>query len=275
MSSPLRPIAYVLASTNHGSMIVNRNDQAEYDSGDKFGVGFQLLTRSAFDPEEVNLALMMLTQRRNNFGPGVVAIDGGANIGVHTLEWSRHMHGWGRVLSFEAQEYVYYALAGNIALNNCWNASARWMALGEQVGHIDIPQPDYLSPGSFGSLELRPRPQTEFIGQEVSYDLQDCVRTPMTSIDALELERLDFIKIDVEGMEADVLRGARATLQRCRPIVMAEMIKSNLDELVSLLDAAGYHVITEGAGLNLVALHESDPARQQIRVVKTEVPAGG
>jgi FkbM family methyltransferase len=274
MTATIRPIAYVLASTNHGSMIVNRNDQAEYDSGEKFGVGFQLLTRSSFDPEEVNLALMFLNQRRNDFGPGVVALDGGANIGVHTVEWARHMHGWGRVVSFEAQEYVFYALAGNIALNNCWNASARWMALGERVGHIDIPKPDYLSPGSFGSLELRPRAVTEFIGQEVSYDPRDCVRTQMTSIDALELERLDFLKLDIEGMEADALRGARATLERCRPIVMAEMFKSNVDELVSLLEAAGYHVITEGGGMNLVAFHESDPARQQIRVVKTVIPPG-
>jgi FkbM family methyltransferase len=181
------------------------------------------------------------------------------------------MHGWGRVLAFEAQEYVFYALAGNLALNNCWNASARWMALGESVGHIDIPEPDYLSPGSFGSLELR-QGRNEFIGQPVSYAPEDCVRTPMTSIDALELPRLDFLKLDVEGMEADVLRGARATLARCQPIVMAEMIKSEVDELVQLLQAADYHVITEGAGLNLVAFHEKDPAREQIRVVKTEVP---
>jgi FkbM family methyltransferase len=264
MSFAARPVTYVLAVTNHGSMIVNRKDYRDTGGGMSYGVGFQLLTQGAFDPDEVQFALGLLGLRRDNFGPGVVAIDGGANIGVHTVEWARHMHGWGKVIAFEAQEYVFYALAGNIALNNCWNASARWSALGEREGHIDVPEPDYQRPGSFGSLELRPRRQPEFIGQEISYDADDCVRTAMVSIDSLVLERLDFVKIDVEGMEIDVLRGARATLERCKPIVMAEVIKSDLGSLVAYLQGLGYEVITEGMGLNLLAIHQSDPSRQQI-----------
>jgi FkbM family methyltransferase len=265
MSLPKRPIAYVLAATNHGSMIVNRNDFAQgSEPGTAFGVGIQLLTNSCFDPEEVGLALGLLTARRDFFGPGVVAIDGGANVGVHTLEWARHMHGWGRVIAFEAQEYVYYALAGNIALNNCWNASARWAALGEIEGFIGVPEPDYLRPGSFGSLELRQRTGGEFIGQPVSYDADDCVRTPMQTIDSLTLERLDFLKIDVEGMELDVLRGARATLERCQPIVMAEAIKSDRQALTAYLEGFGYTVISEGMGLNILALHASDRTRERL-----------
>lgn len=262
MSLPRRPIAYVLAATNHGSMIVNRNDRHEGANGG-YGVGYQLLGQSAFDPDEVALALQMLDLRRKHFGPGVFALDGGANVGVHTLEWARHMSGWGRVLSFEAQEYVFYALAGNIAINNCWNASARWSALGEAVGHIEVPEPDYLRPGSFGSLELRQGKRTEFIGQQVSYSAEDCVRTPMVSIDSLALERLDFLKLDVEGMEHDVLRGGRATLERCRPIVMAEIIKSDRGELIRFLQGLGYGSIAE-AGLNLLAFHDGDPSRQEL-----------
>lgn len=267
MALPERRVAYVLAATNHGSMIVNLNDRHEYKQGAAYGVGHQLLLRSCFDPEEVELAKILLTLRQQNFGPGVVAIDGGANIGVHTLEWARHMHGWGRVLAFEAQEYVFYALAGNIALNNCWNASARWAALGEQEGHIDVPEPDYLRPGSFGSLELRPSQRTEFIGQDISYEQADCVRTPMVSIDSLQLERLDFLKLDVEGMEMEVLRGARATVERCKPIVLAEVIKSDLRALTSLLGDLGYQTITEGMGINMLAFHASDPSRNQLQIV--------
>jgi FkbM family methyltransferase len=267
MTLPRRPIAYVLAATNHGSMIVNRNDRHEYAEGQAYGVGHQLLTQSCFDPEEVDLALSLLAGRRQFFGPGVVAIDGGANLGVHTLSWARHMHGWGRVIAFEAQEHVFYALAGNIALNNCWNATARWAALGEREGHIDIPEPDYLRPGSFGSLELRQQRGTEFIGQAVSYESDDCVRTAMQTIDALQLERLDFIKLDVEGMEMDVLRGARATLQRCKPIVMAEIVKSDGGALVAFLEELGYATITQDLGLNMLAIHASDPTGNEMRRV--------
>ncbi|NML42848.1 FkbM family methyltransferase [Ramlibacter sp. G-1-2-2] len=266
MTAPLRPVAYVLANTNHGSMIVNRNDHAT-SAGGVYGVGAQLFAASAFDPEEVALVRDLLSLRRQHFGPGVMAIDGGANIGVHTLEWARHMHGWGRVLAFEAQEYVFYALAGNLAINNCFNASARWSALGECEGFIDVPKPDYLRPGSYGSLEVRQRSNTEFIGQQVSYDAKDCVSTPMVDIDSLELERLDFVKIDVEGMELEVLRGARETLQRCKPIVMAEIIKSDLRALTAYLQEVGYEVITEGLGLNLLAFHRTDPTRQNLQRV--------
>ena len=45
----------------------------------------------------------------------------GANIGVHTVEWARHMYGWGNVIAIEAQERLYYSLCGNISLNNCLN----------------------------------------------------------------------------------------------------------------------------------------------------------
>lgn len=268
MSLPLRPIAYVLAATNHGSMIVNRFDFHEVRPGQAIGVGHQLLMNSAFDPEEVKLVLHLLTLRRNNFGPGVVAVDAGANVGVHTIEWARHMTEWGNVLAFEAQEPVFYALAGNLAINNCWNARARWCALGERDGAIEVPEPDYRRPGSFGSLELRQRGETEFIGQKVSYEGQDCVPTPMVTIDGYGLGRLDFLKIDVEGMELEVLRGARATLERHRPIVLAEMIKSNLKGLVDFLEALDYVVWTEEVGLNLLAFHKDDPTRGQVNRVR-------
>lgn len=259
MILPPHPVAYVLASTNHGTMIVNRNDHAQHSQG-QYGVGLQLLTNACFDPYEVALVKDLLGLRRQSFGDGVVAIDGGANLGVHTIEWCRHMTGWGKVLAFEAQEYVFYALAGNIAINNCWNASARWMALGEQPGEIMVPEPDYLQPGSFGSLELRQSRQTEFIGQKVSYEREDCIPTPMTSIDTLALERLDFLKLDVEGMEVEVLRGARATVERHKPMMLVESLKSDRQALQGWLHEMGY-VTRPMFEINLLALHQSDPTR--------------
>jgi FkbM family methyltransferase len=246
-------------------MIVNRHDHSQSRQGASIGVGHQLLTQSCFDPTEVELALALLDLRREFFGGSVMALDGGANLGVHTLEWARHMHGWGRVLAFEAQEYVFYALAGNIALNNCWNASARWAALGERDGHMDVPEPDYQRPGSFGSLELRSRgSSTEFIGQDISYDADDCVRTPVVAIDSLQLQRLDFLKLDVEGMEMDVLRGAQATIARQRPIIMVEVLKSDEAALAAFLQGLGYRTIRKGMGINMLAVHTGDPSLKRI-----------
>src|SRR4051794_18121485 len=97
-------LAFVMASSNHGTMIVNRFDYRMVDSSRGYGVGFQILETAAFDPFEVKVALELLAVRRKYHGDGVIAIDCGANIGVHTIEWASAMTGWGTVLAVEAQE---------------------------------------------------------------------------------------------------------------------------------------------------------------------------
>ena len=138
MQSVGRKLAFVLASSNHGTLIVNRFDYRMVDQNRGYGVGFQILETSSFDPGEVKLALDLLTLRRKHYGDGVIGIDCGANIGVHTIEWAKMMTGWGSVLSIEAQERIYYALAGNIAINNCFNAHrGPWRSLFRKRGHAD------------------------------------------------------------------------------------------------------------------------------------------
>lgn len=250
-----RPVAFVIAATNHGTMLVNRNDFMEINN-EKHGVGFHLLNESSFDSEEVNLALQIITEKRKYYGDGVVAIDCGANIGVHTIEWAKHMHEWGEVIAIEPQERIYYALAGNITLNNCFNARALWMAVGEKVGTIMVPQPDYLKPGSFGSLELKISNKNEFIGQVISYNDSDMLETNMISIDELRLNRLDFIKVDVEGMEIEVLKGSMTSLVKNRPCIIIEKIKSNSQNIRSLLESLGYGVTS--VGINFLGIHKED-----------------
>ncbi len=126
-------------------MIVNRFDYRMIDEKRGFGVGFQILEGAAFDPQEVDMALSLLDLRRQYFGDGVTALDCGADIGVHTIEWAKRMSGWGQVIAIEAQERLYYALAGNIAINNCFNARAIHGAVAAQSGSMKIPTPDYLT----------------------------------------------------------------------------------------------------------------------------------
>lgn len=259
-----RPLPFVLAASNHGSMIVNRLDYRMLDAQHGYGVGYQLLNAACFDPEEVAFLLVLLNQRRKFHGDGVLALDCGANVGVHTLEWARHMHGWGQVLAFEPQERIYYALAGNIALNNCFNASARWAALGKENITIRIPMPDYSQPASFGSLELFQTERTEFIGQPVSYDAERMTPVQQLSIDSLALPRVDLMKVDVEGMEMDVLHGASDTLVRQRPVLVVEVIKSDRNQIKAFLRGLGYRLF--GMGINLLAIHESDPLVGEVRV---------
>lgn len=254
--STRRPLPFVLAAAHHGSMIVNRLDYRMVDAQRGYGVGYQILNSGCFDPEEIDFVLALLTLRRKYSGDGVFALDCGANVGAHTLEWARHMHGWGSALAFEPQERIFYALAGNLAINNCLNAGARWVALGSENKTIHIPAPDYLQPSSFGSLELRKTERTEFIGQTVSYDEANMVPVQQISIDSLALPRVDLAKIDVEGMELDVLEGAKDTLARQKPVLLIEVIKTDRKQLEQVLQRHGY--MHHYMGMNVLAVHKTD-----------------
>jgi FkbM family methyltransferase len=263
MRPPQRKIAFVLAATDHGTMILHRLDYRMIDQNQGFGVGFQILERSAFDPQEIDLALSLLDLRRKYFGDGVVAIDCGANIGAHTVEWAKKMTGWGHVIAIEAQERLFYALGGNIAINNCFNARAMHAAISAQVGTLRIPEPNYLAPGSYGSLELKRRSSTEFIGQPIDYSEGHLSEVRSMTLDSLQLARIDLVKIDIEGMELEALEGAQASLSRSHPVMIVEMLKTDKNALRNVLEKQGYRLFE--MGLNLLAIHEKDPTLGHIK----------
>jgi FkbM family methyltransferase len=253
-------IGFVLASTDHGAMIVNRFDFKVAPSGTAFGVGIQLLENASYQPDEIDLATTLLDLRRKHFGDGVKALDIGANIGVFTIAWAKHMAGWGDVLAIEAQERIYYALAGNIALANRYNASAIHAVATTECGPVRMPVPNYLMPGSFGSLELRPSTRAEDIGQRIDYSDDATVSVNGVSVDSLNLRRLDLMKIDVERMEIEVLDGARQTIAAHRPILIVEKLKTDTNLLRGFLDSYGYKYFA--VGMNLIGVHASDPSTE-------------
>lgn len=243
-------------------MIVNRNDYRMVSENAGYGVGFQLLNTSSYDLPEVSLTLELLRARGSDYGNGVVAIDCGANIGVHTIEWARCMAGWGRVYSFEPQERIYYALAGNIALNNCFNVTARLAAVGSKCGTLGLPEVNYCVPSSFGSLELNPGDTSEYIGQNIDYDSAS-QQIELLTVDSLNLPRIDLIKIDVEGMELEVLEGAQDSIARLKPQLLIEVIKSDEKAITKLLNTAGYRTFL--VGMNLLAIHASDTTLGRVK----------
>jgi len=258
-----RPTAFVIVATNHGSLLVNRHDYRLVPGGG-YGVGYQLMNSSSFDQNEVDVVLHLLYARKEIHGREIVAVDCGANIGVHTVEWSKFMYGWGSVIAIEAQERIFYALAGNITMNNCFNARAIWAAVGAEDGEIDVPVPNYFIPSSFGSLEIKNGQNCENIGQDIDRVAGAKQKTRLMKLDNMGLERLDFIKIDIEGMEAEALCGAQKVIDKYRPYMLIEKIKSDESALISFLNDRGYRVFP--VGINLIAVHASDPVVDQMLI---------
>jgi FkbM family methyltransferase len=244
---------WVLVGSNHGTMIINRLDAHHLPGKGAYGVGHQIMSTGSYDAEEVGMIKELLGKLHYQNKPGgMVVIDCGANIGVLTVEMARVLEfgSSGRVIAFEAQQPVFYALCGNIVLNNLTNVDARFAAVGDHCGWLDIPKPDYGKLASFGSLEYKWRPgKVEFIGQAISYEEKSLVRVPLVSIDSLELPRLDFIKIDVEGMEMDVLAGGIKSIEEFHPTMFIEWIKCGKTPLERLLGAMGYKFEDRGANI--------------------------
>lgn len=251
MSEP-RAQPFVLVSTAHGPLILSYLDYMRVGPQSFIGVGMTLLIRGMYEPEEVALCLEVLELQRIAKGDGVQAIDVGANIGVHTIEWSRRMATWGKVLAFEPQERVYYALAGNVALNNCFNASCLMMAVSDQDDTVESPMPDYGKPACLGSLSIA-IPNND-IGQAGMGKTK--VRT--IPLDAFAFPRMDFIKIDVEGMEVKALEGATNILRHHRPMLLVEHVLVGVKPLAAALKAHGYN--SWKCGMNLLAARHDDPS---------------
>ena len=180
------------------------------------------------------------------------------------------MTGWGSVLAIEAQERIYYALAGNIAINNCFNALAVHGAVSSEGGVLNIPNPDYLVPSSFGSLELRQGSRNEFIGQRIDYTENTAVIRKL-ALDEFNLPRVDLIKIDIEGMELEALEGAKDTIQRSHPMLLIEKIKTDAGQLRQVLSGYGYEMFD--IQINVLAIHSSDKALPDLRPLAQPSPA--
>jgi FkbM family methyltransferase len=253
-----RRLAFILASTEHGTMIINRFDSFEMPDGAILGVGHEILEASAYEPFEVELILSLADLRRKHHGDGVMAIDCGANIGVHTVELAKHMTGWGQVIAIEAQERIFYALAGNIAIGNYPNARAIHAAVGATSGMMKIPVPDYFSYASFGDLELKRtdlRPQSS--RQGIDYTTARMIDIRALRLDELKFPRLDLIKIDVEGMEMEVMEGAGKNIEAHRPIIKTETVKLDVAGFRAWLGGRNYSVFQ--SHINLIAVHNDDP----------------
>jgi len=122
----------------------------------------------------------------------------------------------------------------------------------------------YLACQSVGAVEIKPREHTEFAGQAIDYDAPDAGEIPCMTLDSLGLARVDLIKIDVEGMEMNVLAGAAALIGKHRPAMVVEHIKTDAEKLRRWLEALDYRVLV--SGINFVAIHNSDPGLASIQV---------
>jgi FkbM family methyltransferase len=161
---------------------------------------------------------------------GDVFLDVGAFVGWHTIRTARTVGPSGRVICLEPDPINRRQLERNLELNGVTNCTvsplAAWSKTGEERGWYTEKAPDCCRITESGGSST--------------------VRT--TTIDDLVsgfgLARLDWIKIDVEGAEVDVLKGAVATLRRFRPSLFVE-IHDTVSGVRDFLSQNGYSIERE------------------------------
>lgn len=232
------------------------------------GIDFSIFLLGAFEPDTLKLFERMVK-------PGMTVLDIGANIGAHTLHLGRLVGPDGFVMAFEPTEWAHEKLKTNLALNPDISARVHvrqtmLVADDKQVLPDSIPSSWPLQADKTVHPKLR--------GKSMSTDGSNA----MTADDCLaesNVNRVDFIKLDVDGFECDVLAGMVQTLREAQPVILMELSPYVMEErghsvekLMSILDRAGYRLfalnaetplpwtagalhalVPDGAGRNVVA----------------------
>lgn len=172
---------------------------------------------------------------QRNVTPGMTAVDIGAHGGFYSLLFSRMVGPAGSVFAFEPLPANIRVLEENILLNDIHNIFSRHEAVADSSGELTFQFPHH-------NLSLVAGPVIE----------GDCLGTfPVRCISLDDFMReecvsVDFIKMDVEGAETDVLRGARNLLYAFHPCMMIELHDdekhAGRHPAVALLENFGYRI---------------------------------
>jgi FkbM family methyltransferase len=168
--------------------------------------------------------------------PGDVIIDIGAYVGDHTIYYSKKVGSRGKVLAFEPNPEAFECLKHNMkAYENteCYN-----LAIGEKVGKIAIDN----SCVNKGMAHIKE-------GNDID----------VITLDLVSVSKLNLIKIDCEGFEIEVLKGAKKTIEYFKPVLLIEINDATLNrygkdrkEIFDILNSYGYTYsnIYKGQGLS-------------------------
>lgn len=237
-----------------------RRSKIKWDLDLREGIDFSIWLLGSFEPETVRSYKKIVKA-------GDVVLDIGANIGAHTLPLAQAVGDHGKVIAFEPTDYAYAKLTQNCLLNP--GLAERIHCL--QVMLVDSEIAGKSTPGLYSSWPLK-----EETGQHEQHQgrLMTTVGAEARTLDSvilsLELDRVDFIKLDIDGFECGMMRGASEVLSKWKPTIVMELSPyvleeqgSSLDELIELLRKHSYALYDlsgkNGISMDFALLHKMIP----------------
>jgi FkbM family methyltransferase len=218
---------FVVIDTNEGKMIINRHDI--------YHVNCWKEARSSIEDEVKKLFPII-----DSFTKNCIVVDAGAHLGMYTIPIAKRiLSKKGKVISFEPQKMFYYSLCGSLALNDIDNVEAHQKALGDSFSKITLTPVNYSDPNNFGGISGKGNNE----GGEV---------VEVVTIDNLNLERLDLLKIDVENMEFEVLDGAIETIKKYKPVIVLEYIHAGQQSIIDYFERHSLSYTYEVCQMNFI-----------------------
>lgn len=185
-----------------------------------------------FEQGEQNFLLQFLKS-------GMTVLDIGAHHGLYTLLASNRVGPHGRVFAFEPSPRELRRLRWNLLLNRCRNVSVVPFALGCSEGTAEF----FVCLGQeTGCNSLRPPVVNEPVSK-----VEVMTTTLDHYLERVGIDKVDFVKMDVEGAELDVLKGASRLLNNSKPLILCELADVRTEpwgyssvEIYDLLKSCGY-----------------------------------
>ncbi len=209
-------------------------------------IGDALITYGEFSHLEIE-------ELRRHVDGETTVIDAGANVGTHTVALAKVAR---RVIAIEPQPFVFYSLCAQVVLNSLQNVICLPCGLGAAPGSIRPPKLDYSIWSNYGGVAL----DADHFARE-DYAVE--IRTLDDVAAAHGVRGKVFLKIDVEGMERDVLVGGRAFIEATRPVIYLENDRRDrAGALLAYLDELGYDVVPHRPPLFNPANYFGEPANK-------------
>lgn len=186
-----------IISTKYGKMRIIDSDKI---------VSHALALYGEWAMDELNLLEKIIT-------PGMHVMDIGAFIGTHSLAFASFVGAEGKVYAFEPRKEISEILGENIRLNDISNIIVNTLGLGKKAAELKITTLDLSGEQNFGGFSLV---------NEKGTGAENFSTIFIATIDSLNIDRVDVIKLDVEGMEHEVLYGATTLIEKNRPVIFCE-----------------------------------------------------
>ena len=190
--------------------------------------------------DEVRIALALINK-------GDVVVDAGANIGTFSVPFAQKIGPTGQLYSFEPQRLVCMALTTNLFINSVgeWSNPIP-AALGDECGIVKVHRINPRELNNIGGARVNDGENKSRLST-LGFDDVD-----MVTLDSLNLQKLDFMKVDTEGMDWRVILGGFKTIERCKPSILCEALPDEIEdgpvqklkETLDKLDYVGWKIST-------------------------------